>query len=171
MDELRALLLDSGFQPLLAIPWQRAVTLWFDEKVDIVDSYTLVVRSPSMSMQVPAVVRLRQWLRVRDPRVRLSRRNLLLRDGFRCQYCGLVLTTSRLTIDHVRPRSQGGRTSWDNVVACCERCNRVKGGRTPEQAGMPLLRPPRPPRGLPASRDGQLLQHAPIEWHAWLRAA
>lgn len=171
MDDLRSLLLNSAFEPLLILPWQRAITLFFAEKVEVVETYEVLARSPSIAVPIPAVVRLRQWLRWREPRVRFNRKNLFVRDEYRCQYCHLQLPGDVLTMDHVLPRSRGGPTSWENVVTSCARCNRRKGGRTPEEAGMPLRRCPRPPRALSAGRDGVLLAHAPLEWRAWLKAA
>jgi 5-methylcytosine-specific restriction endonuclease McrA len=100
------------------------------------------VRSPSMEMRLPSVVSLKSYVD-QDRKPAFTRFNVFLRDGFACQYCG---DAAELTFDHVVPRSQGGRTTWENIVAACGPCNLRKGGRTPSEAGMPLLRrgPTRP---------------------------
>ena len=143
------LLLNSGFEPLKVISWERAISLMFRGKVEVVDSYEREVRSVSLSIKVPAVVRLLRYIKVGVRRPPLTRLNLLSRDNFRCQYCGVSLTNSDASIDHVVPRSQGGTTRWDNVVSACHPCNRKKGGRTPEQARMPLDIRPKQPDWLP----------------------
>lgn len=104
-----------------------------------------VIRTPRMVLKVPRVIVLQVYDRLPRTQVRFSRQNIYLRDGFTCQYCGRTLNRTQLNLDHVVPRSQGGRTSWENVVCSCVRCNLSKGGRTPEQAGLRLLRPPRRP--------------------------
>jgi len=97
-----------------------------------------VVRSPSMEFRLPSVVSLKSYID-QDRSPAFTRFNVFLRDGFRCQYCG---TQGELTFDHVVPRSHGGRTTWENIVAACSPCNLRKGGRTPLQAGMPVRRRP-----------------------------
>jgi len=107
------------------------------------------VRTVRFDLAVPRVIRLLTYDRVPRRTVRLNRRNLFARDGNRCQYCGRKFKSSDLSIDHVVPRSRGGRTEWTNVVCACLRCNVKKGGRTPQEAGMRLVRPPRQPRVSP----------------------
>ncbi len=98
---------------------------------------------------VPRIIRLYGYDRLPAQHVKLNRRNLFARDAHECQYCGSLFTTSELTLDHVKPRSQGGGDSWENLVCACVRCNTRKGGRTPEQASMKLIRPPVRPRRNP----------------------
>ncbi len=98
---------------------------------------------------VPRVIRLLAYDKLPKARVKLNRRNLFARDRNRCQYCGHRFPTTDLSIDHVVPRSQGGKTTWDNVVCACTRCNVRKGGRTPEQARMRLITRPVRPRHSP----------------------
>jgi 5-methylcytosine-specific restriction endonuclease McrA len=143
------LLLNASFEPLKVISWERAVTLLFLGKVEVVDEYDREVHSVSMAIRVPAVVRLLRYIKLGTRRPPLSRINLLARDNFNCQYCGCDLEYRESTIDHVVPRSQGGVTSWDNVVSACHTCNRKKGGRTPLQAKMPLTTEPIQPEWLP----------------------
>jgi 5-methylcytosine-specific restriction endonuclease McrA len=104
-----------------------------------------VIRTPRLVLKVPRVVVLQAYDRMPRTQVRFSRQNVYLRDGFTCQYCGRTLQRTQLNLDHVVPRSQGGRTSWENVVCSCVRCNLNKGGRTPSQAGLRLLKEPKRP--------------------------
>lgn len=108
------------------------------------------VRTVRMQLAVPKIIRLLSYDRVPRQDVKLNRRNIFARDHNRCQYCGKVFPTSELSLDHVLPRSQGGGTSWENLVCCCVGCNSKKGGRTPAQARMPLIRPPVKPKRNPS---------------------
>lgn len=144
----RTLLLNASYEPLQVISWQRAIAMTFLGKVEVVCTYRRQIRSVSRAMGMPAVVRLHDFVRRRRMRLGFSRRNIFVRDGNRCQYCGTGKSPQEMTCDHVLPRSQGGGTDWENMVACCAPCNRKKGGRTPEQAGMRLLRLPRRPEEL-----------------------
>ena len=109
----------------------------------------VVARSVTLIIKVPAVVRLLRSFRRHARPVKFSRVNIYARDNYKCQYCGKKASISELTYDHVVPRSHGGRTEWTNIVTCCVDCNRKKGGRTPDQAGMRLLKPPKRPDYLP----------------------
>ena len=141
-----ALVLNADFRPLsyypLSLwPWQDVVKAVFLDRVDIVAEYDHFVRSPSFEMRLPSVIALREFVR-QDRVPAFTRFNVFLRDGFACAYCG---SPDELTFDHVIPRSKGGRTSWDNIVAACSPCNLRKGGRMPKQAGMvPRLTPRQP---------------------------
>jgi 5-methylcytosine-specific restriction endonuclease McrA len=101
---------------------------------------------------VPRVIVLQIYDRIPKTKVRFSRHNIYMRDGNTCQYCGRTLPRTDLNLDHVVPRSQGGRTTWENVVCCCIDCNLAKGARTPDQAGMRLLKAPLRPRWTPTFR-------------------
>ena len=107
------------------------------------------IRSVSFEVQVPRVIRLLRFDRVPRHSLRFNRRNLFARDGHRCQYCGITPPSHQLSLDHVVPRSRGGDNSWENVVCCCVRCNTRKGGRTPQEARMKLLKTPRKPTQSP----------------------
>jgi len=138
-----ALVLNADFRPLsyypLSLwPWEEAVKAVYQERVDVVSHYDKVVRSPSLEIRLPSVIALKTYVDQDRPPA-FTRFNVFLRDGFACQYCG---SPSDLTFDHVVPRSRGGRTTWDNIVAACSPCNLRKGGRTPEQAAMPIRRRP-----------------------------
>ena len=121
--------------------WQDTIKAVFLDRVNIVAEYERVVRSASFQMRLPSVVSLKTYVRpARNPA--FTRFNVFLRDRFQCQYCG---DEDDLTFDHVIPRSRGGRTTWDNVVAACASCNLLKGGRLPHRTGMhPPMRPLRP---------------------------
>ncbi len=108
------------------------------------------VRTTRVVIAVPKIIRVLGYDRLPKEGVKLNRRNIYARDGNRCQYCGRSFSTRELTLDHVLPRVQGGENSWTNLVCACVKCNARKGGRTPTQAGMKLVRAPRQPRRNPA---------------------
>lgn len=107
------------------------------------------VRTVRFDVAVPKIIRLLGYDRLPQQTVKLNRRNIFARDRNQCQYCGKIFPTSELSIDHVIPRSQEGRDTWTNLVCACTKCNARKGGRTPEQAGLALVRPPVMPRRNP----------------------
>jgi len=166
---MRTLVLDQGYQPHRIVSWQRAVGLLFEGKVEVVEEYEDELRSVSITIRMPAVVRLLRALRGRKRAVKFSRMNVATRDDFRCQYCGEKHPLRRLTYDHVVPRSQGGRTCWENVVMACYECNARKSADTPEQAGMRLLKKPVKPKWLPiiAFRIDPACS-VPEAWANWL---
>ncbi len=139
----KVLVLNQNYEPLTVCHAQRAVVLVVLGKAEIVERYDAEVRSISVAVPLPSVVRLSMYIRAPRQEVALTRRNVLKRDGYRCMYCGS--RRGPMTTDHVVPRSHGGGDAWTNLVCACVRCNNRKGNRTPEQAGMPLLRPPRRP--------------------------
>lgn len=163
-------MLNSSFEPLKVIPWQRAVTMFFLGKVEVVEEYEHDIRSVSLVIKAPAVVRLLKFVRIGKKAPPLCRSNVLARDNFQCQYCSKVLTSKEATLDHVIPRSQGGRTTWENVVCCCGACNRKKGGRTPSEARMPLQKRPVRPDWLPVL-SFKLHGNVPSAWHIFLHSA
>ena len=132
--------------------------------------YDREIRAVSISFKLPSVIRLLRYIKIkrRLDYVPFSRANIYARDDHRCQYCGDTFPTAELTFDHVVPVAQGGRKDWDNIVTCCVRCNRSKGGRTPEQADMQLLRVPRRPTSTPAVRITIGLHTAPESWRDFL---
>ena len=141
-----ALVLNADFRPLsyypLSLwPWQEVIKAVFLERVDVIAEYDQYVHSPSMKMRLPSVIALREFVKQDRPPA-FTRFNVFLRDGFKCAYCS---SPNDLTFDHVIPRSKGGRTSWENIVAACSPCNLRKGGRMPHEAKMhPANRPVRP---------------------------
>jgi len=107
------------------------------------------VRTVSTEIQVPRVIRLMDYDRMPRQTVKFNRRNIFARDNNQCQYCGKKFPTSELSLDHVVPRSQGGGSTWENIVCACVACNVKKGGRTPREAGMALVRRPEKPKRSP----------------------
>lgn len=169
MNVRDTLLLDQGYQPLKVIPWQRAMVLHLLGKVELVTAHGWSINTVSRPFPAPAVVRLLRQIRHRPPFVRFSRDNVYLRDGHRCQYCGVDLPSRDLTLDHVIPRCRGGQTNWTNVVVACTPCNRRKGRKTPEEADMPLLTKPRRPRWLaPKVMAMSGKAQLPAPWRDWL---
>jgi len=145
----QTLLLTPWMIPHKIISWQTAVTMSFLGKVDVIEEYDEDIRSPTLAIKTPAVVRLRRPISGMKRGVKFSRINVFARDDFRCQYCGAKRAVHGLNYDHVVPRVQGGKTVWENIVTSCYECNSRKRGRTPEQAGMKLLRAPVKPKALP----------------------
>ena len=152
---MRTLVLNAGYEPMQLISWQRALCLVLSNKAEVVAQYDQVVRSVSTVLPLPSVVRLVDYVQVvsRFGLVRCNRKNILLRDRHQCQYCGVLCRHSDISIDHIIPRSLGGKTSWTNVVAACHGCNRRKGALLLEDTGMRLLRVPRRPTWRAAWRQ------------------
>ena len=148
----QTLLLNASYEPLGIISWQRAIELFFGDKVFVLETYEADVRSTSICIKMPAVVVLKRFVNIR-PKIKFSRKNIYIRDEFNCQYCGknankLPNKVKDLTFDHVLPRCQGGKTTWLNIATACFDCNHRKAGRTPKQAKMHLRRKPFEPKSL-----------------------
>lgn len=160
----RVLLLTSWYFPHKILRWQDAVTMIFLGKADCIVDYSEEIASPSTKMKMPAVIRLRKSISPRKKAVKFSRINVYTRDGFRCQYCGDKFAASKLTYDHVIPKSRGGRTEWTNIVTCCYSCNSKKDYHTSDESGMfPLTRPVRP-KSLPLTPPRIDPERVPEEW-------
>jgi 5-methylcytosine-specific restriction endonuclease McrA len=141
---MRTLVLNAGYEPLSVVSFKRAVVLVLDGKAMVLAETGDYLHSAELALGTPSVILLVRY--VRTPRrhsVAVSRRGVLRRDGHRCAYCG----GHAETVDHVHPRSRGGGDSWTNLVACCLRCNGVKGDRTPEEMGWRLRHRPHAPSG------------------------
>jgi 5-methylcytosine-specific restriction endonuclease McrA len=166
--QTRTLLLSQAYEPITVISWQRAVTLLSLGKVEVLEEYNLSIRTQTVVVKMPAVVRLlRAFRRYRRP-VKFSRVNIYARDNYTCQYCGQGKRIAELTYDHVLPRHQGGRTEWSNIVTACQACNLRKGARTPEQAGMRLLSKPVQPKWVPAVTISVSTRSMPEAWRDYL---
>ena len=138
--EKRVLVLNLDHYPIAVVSVQKAMVLLLLEKAQLLSAYELLeIRTISRTFAYPAVIRLAQYKHIPYKGVLLNRANLFRRDRGECQYCG---SARQLTIDHVIPRSKGGKTSWTNLVTACNRCNVIKGDKTVEQAGMQLRIPP-----------------------------
>uniref|UniRef100_A0A0E0E7Y0 HNH nuclease domain-containing protein n=1 Tax=Oryza meridionalis TaxID=40149 RepID=A0A0E0E7Y0_9ORYZ len=177
LSGFRGLVLDLSYRPVNVVCWKRAICLEFMAKADVLEYYDQTVSSPSGSFYIPAVLRVPELLQVvkrRRVKHSLSRKNILYRDGFTCQYCSSV---DNLTIDHVIPTARGGKWEWENLVTACSRCNSRKGQKTVEQANMKLLKVPKAPKefdilAVPltkaAFRTLKRSQGLPEEWLQYL---
>jgi 5-methylcytosine-specific restriction endonuclease McrA len=145
----QVLVLNATYEPMNVVSVRRAVLLLLKEKAKLVEAAEAELRSERMVLPVPLVIRLVYYVRIPHHfSLPLSRRTVMARDHYVCQYCGVQPGKGSLTIDHVLPRSRGGDTTWENVVTACGACNRHKGNRTPEEAGLHLLQRPGKPRYL-----------------------
>ena len=144
---MRTLVLNAGYEPMQLVSWQKALCLVLANKAEVIIHSETVIRSVKLTMKLPSVVRLVRYVQAvgKLAMVRCSRKNVLLRDRYQCQYCGVVCRPTTSTIDHIVPRSRGGKTTWTNVVTACATCNRHKGSRSLDSAGLKLLRAPRRP--------------------------
>jgi 5-methylcytosine-specific restriction endonuclease McrA len=160
------LVLNASYEPLHVCSIKRAVTLLMHEIAERVEDGTQLLHSPSTSMSVPSVIRLRRYVK-RPPRyhIAFNRRNVFRRDNHTCQFCGKV--GGDLTLDHVVPRSRGGKNSWENIVTACRECNSKKRDRTPFEAKMKLTREPYAPKFVFSSAYGQAPKLDPI-WEKYL---
>lgn len=171
MLESQVLVLNRVFQAVQVTTVRKAFSLFykghvravledystwdFENWCDIpVQPHDEVVMTPSSAIRVPRVVALKDFDRLPRQDVKFSRHNIYLRDGSRCQYCGHKFPSAELSLDHVVPLSRGGMSSWENVVCACLACNVRKGNRTPHEAGIRLIAPPRKPRWHPVGHFG-----------------
>lgn len=166
----QTLVLNASYEPLKVVDWQRAIVLWCQGKVEIVETHDREVRAVSFTFKMPSVVRLLRFVktRIKKDYVPFTRANIYARDGFACQYCGDEFESEDLTFDHVVPVAHGGRKDWTNITTACVTCNKRKGARTPEEAGMRLLRVPRKPGSTPALRVTVGLRRTPESWRSYL---
>jgi len=141
------LVLNSDYEPLNVCNMRRAIMLVYLGKAEVLHHGGRTIRMYDRHMPSPSVLKLRQHVRRPIPQLRLSRRSVFARDDYQCQYCGQV--GRDLTIDHVVPKRLGGGASWENLVACCRRCNAKKGDKALHQTGMRLRREPKRPRYVP----------------------
>lgn len=145
----QVLVLNATYEPLNVVSVRRAVVLLLKEKAEIVEAAGAWLRSERAAIPLPLVIRLVYYVRIpRHFSLPLSRRTVLARDHYTCQYCGAQPGKAELTIDHVLPRSRGGETRWENIVTACGPCNRRKGNKTPEEAGLSVPRQRGRPRYL-----------------------
>lgn len=141
----RVLVLNASYEPINVCTMRRAAVLVLKERAEVLERRDGVLHSERLDLERPCVIRLVRYVRVpRDVhRRKITRRAVLARDSYTCQYCGRE--SAGLTVDHVIPRSRGGSSHWDNIVAACAPCNRKKGSKLPTEASMPLRAAPRPP--------------------------
>ena len=168
VDSQRTLVLNQSYEPIKVVSWQRAVVLLTLGKVEVLEEYDWTVRTVTVVVKVPAVVRLLRAFRRRKQPVKFSRVNIYARDRYTCQYCGDKKPIAELTYDHVVPRALGGKTEWSNIVTACQDCNLRKGARTPPQAGMVLRTQPARPTWIPAVTIKVSLRSMPDAWRDYL---
>lgn len=135
-------ILNSNYTHLTVVSWKRGLRLLMADKViplDFYDGYA-VVSAGGEPYQIPRTVVLKKYVKLPDRMYKPNRRNIFLRDNYSCAYCLRQLTAEELSIDHILPKSRGGKETWDNLVTACKTCNCTKGDRTPEEAGMPILK-------------------------------
>lgn len=167
----RTLLLTPWYFPIRVLRWEDAIKMLYEGTVDVVAEYDETVSSPSVTINVPAVLRLRKLAHTQRRAVRFSRSNVYLRDGYCCQYCGKKKPARELSYDHVVPRSAGGRTEWTNIVTSCRPCNTRKDSKTCDEAGMWPLNAPAQPKWLPMSVPRIDPNEAPEEWMVFISQA
>jgi len=159
------LVLNFTYEALGIVDLKRAVRLVFAGKAEVVHANVGEIRSSRLAIRLPSIVRMLYYIRRRRPRVPLTKKNVLLRDDYRCAYCG-VRGDRSMTVDHVIPKSRGGLSTFENLVASCSECNSRKRDRTPEEARMPLRIRPREPQHIPYVI---IERHtAPDEWAKYL---
>lgn len=173
MIMVAVLLLNASYEPLAVLSSARAISLWLRGRVEAATDETVTLRGATQGLTLPTVIRLRHYVNVPKRGVAWSRRGVLRRDGYRCIYCGIgagerrgsmVLTKDRFTIDHIVPRSRGGRNTWGNTACACPACNQRKGDRTAHEAGMSLLWEPKTPRVDYLVAEGTI----PAAWKVYL---
>lgn len=171
------LVLDVGMRPLRVESWQRAICDLFLGKVEVVEwkyqAKDRTIQGASGQWPMPSIVRVLSQFKIDRVRVKFSRLNIYTRDKFTCQFCGrrfLSRDLKELTLDHVMPRSRGGKTTWENTVAACVDCNMRKADRTPAEARMPLLHVPKKPAYLPAMSVKMDTRNLPDEWKPYWTA-
>jgi 5-methylcytosine-specific restriction endonuclease McrA len=162
------LVLNATFEPINVTAVRRAMVLMLKGVAQAEELNHAEVHSPSRALRVPSVIRLLAYRHIPQQSRALSRKNILLRDRNTCQFCGRIFSASELTLDHVVPRSRGGRSSWENLVACCYQCNNHKGDRTPEEAGLQLVRRPRPFTLHTSRQLMRLLGNKDEKWRKYL---
>lgn len=138
----QVLVLNASYEPLSLVSVRRAVVLLLREKAELLEVTQQMLRSSSQNIPVPLVIRLVHYVRLPHRKVPSTRSAVMLRDAYTCQYCGETPGRQYLTVDHVTPRSRGGKHEWENLVTACMRCNQKKGSLTPEEANMQLIRKP-----------------------------
>lgn len=164
----KTLLLTPWYEPHNILTWEDAVTMKYEGTAEVVSEYDEHVCSPSVDWKIPAVMRLKKLPKIRKCDVKFSRYTIFVRDNFQCQYCLSGLEPSKLTIDHIVPRSAGGKTTWQNCCACCSSCNSKKGNRSCESAKMyPLNKPVKPTAVI--HRNWMVKEkNIPNEWKAFI---
>ena len=155
------LVLNAACQPVGRISWKKAITLWYLEKVEIIEEYSdKWINSPSISRKMPSIIKLIKNFFFKRYGVKFTRKGIFNRDQGICQYCSIELKHHNATLDHVLPKSRGGKKTWENVVLSCKKCNQRKKEKTPIEANMKLVNKPVKPRMTPGL--------VPDSWENWI---
>lgn len=185
MNSLRTLILDTSMRPHRISDWKSSITQLcctrcgdFEcvkhkdgTKLEVLENYEAAASSPSVTIYIPAVARLKREVAHNKKGIKFSRQNIFSRDKNKCCYCDEVFAFRELTYDHVLPRSKGGKTTWENIVAACKVCNRHKGQRTPAQAGMKMHFQPHKPKTLPLTQPFLVaVDSIPELWKPYIEA-
>lgn len=162
------LVLNASYEPINICAARRALVLILKGVASAEEHIPGYMHSRRTSIPLPSVIRLLEYRRIPHQTRALSRKNIMMRDRYTCQYCHKLFNGADLTLDHVIPRSRGGETSWENLVASCNPCNNRKGSRTPDEAGMRLLRQPRPFSVHTSRHLMRLLAKSEDQWQKYL---
>ena len=162
------LVLNASYEPINVCAARRAIVLVLKGVAMTEEENGHFLHAARWAIRVPSVIRLLHYRRIPHQSRALSRKNILLRDRNTCQYCGTVLGSSELTLDHVMPRSRGGNSSWENLVTCCHPCNRRKGNQMPQEARMKLMREPRSFNLHTSRHIMRLMGHSDAKWRKYL---
>lgn len=162
------LVLNATYEPLSVVSVKRAIILLLKDKAELVEAAEAMLRSENVSVPIPLVIRLVYFVKIpRRLSLPLTRHGVLTRDHFTCQYCGTTPPRPELTMDHILPRSRGGKSAWDNVVTACKKCNGRKGNRTPAEANMKLQTQPTRPRYLAIAALGSAKAREAWQRYIW----
>lgn len=147
IENITSLVLNADYRPLSVVPlstmhWHEVIKAVVQDRVVVIENYDINVHSANLTMPMPSVIAMREYVPVANVPAAFTRDNVFLRDGYCCQYCGSRFYRSQLTYDHVTPKSRGGPTSWENIVTACGPCNLRKGDKHAGEVGMKLLSRP-----------------------------
>jgi len=162
------LVLNASYEPINVCAARRAIVLVLKGVAMTEEENGHYLHAARFAVRVPSVIRLLEYRRIPHQTRALSRKNILLRDRNTCQYCGTVLPSSELTLDHVVPRSRGGTSTWENLVTCCHPCNRRKGNQHPPEARMKLMREPRAFNLHTSRHIMRMMGHSDAKWRKYL---
>jgi 5-methylcytosine-specific restriction endonuclease McrA len=173
LAQFRVLVLNSSYEPIKIVNWKRAILLFLADKIEVLDCHpNAVIHSVMESYSLPSVVRIRSFVRLRRrsrAHYSFSRQHIFMRDEYQCQYCLHTFSPRDLTLDHVMPVTRGGQKTWENLVCCCVGCNQKKGSKTPEEAGMNLMKVPRKPRHPLIPELLHLRKRLPDSWRPYIQ--
>lgn len=169
---MKVLTLSSNYEPLGVVDWEKAITLLFAGKVHTLSEYDKCIHSPNTQLNIPSVIVFKNTKYKKINSVRFSRKNVWIRDEGKCQYCSKPVSSKDFTLDHVTPRTSGGKTTWVNVVTSCAKCNQLKADKPLNKCGLSLIKNPQKPSSLPYVQDVEFFygfQHKiPDDWKFWL---